>query len=161
TQLIQTAMWFIGSLFLVLTSPQQIVWIVSLLFVVSSVLLCFLENVDQQEEVEKSKLNQIKKGWKDLLSIPVLRKIAVMEILETIAGTVWIAAILYVYVNEALHVGEEWWGFINGSFFLGLIIGSIYCIKYSNAVDKNLGNLIFMSCLDRKSTRLNSSHVSI
>src|SRR5690625_5054102 len=146
-QLIQTAMWFIGSLFLVLTSPQNVVWIVSLLFVVSSVLLCFHESVDQQEEVEKSKLDQIKKGWKDLLSIPVLRKIAVMEILETIAGTVWIAAILYVFVDEALQVGEEWWGFINGSFFLGLIIGSIYCIKYSNVVDKNLGNLIFMSCL--------------
>src|SRR5699024_11308210 len=87
SHLIQTAMWFIGSLFLVLTSPQQIVWIVSLLFVVSSVLLCFLENVDQQKEVEKSKLDQIKKGWNDLLSIPILRKIAVMEILETIAGT--------------------------------------------------------------------------
>src|SRR5690625_7328935 len=102
-QLIQTVMWFVGSLFLVLTSPQQIVWIVSILFVVSSVLLCFLENVDQQDEVQKSSLNQIKKGWKDLLSTPILRKIAVMEILETIAGTVWIAAILYVFVNEALQ----------------------------------------------------------
>src|SRR5699024_4966532 len=146
-QLIQTAMWFVSSLFLVLISPQQIVWIVSLLFAVSSVLLCFLESIDQQEEVEKSKLDQIKKGWNNLLSTPVLRKIAITEILETVAGTVWIAAILYVFVNEALQVGEEWWGFINGSFFLGLIIGSIYCIKYSNVVDKNLGNLIFMSCL--------------
>src|SRR5690625_4133622 len=146
-QLIQTAMWFVGSLFLVLTSPQQIVWIVSLLFVVSSILLCFLESVDQQEEVQRRKLDQIQKGWKDLLSIPVLRKIAVMEILETIAGTVWIAAILYVFVNEALQVGEEWWGFINGSFFLGLILGSIYCIKYSAVVEKNLGKLIFISSI--------------
>src|SRR5690625_4365793 len=146
-QLIQTLMWFVGTLFLVLTSPQQIVWIVSLLFVVSSVLLCFLENVNQQEEVQKGKLDQIKKGWKDLLSTPVLRKIAVMEILETIAGTVWIAAILYVFVNEALQVGEEWWGFINGSFFLGLIVGSIYCIKYYTLVEKNLDKLIFMSSL--------------
>src|SRR5690625_7654011 len=100
-------MWFVGSLFLVLTSPQQIVWIVSLLFVVSSVLLCFLESVDQQEEVQRRKLDQIQKGWKDLLSIPVLSKIAVMEILETIAGTVWIAAILYVFVNEAQQVRSE------------------------------------------------------
>src|SRR5699024_11722348 len=44
TQLIQTVMWFVGSLFLVLTNPQQIVWIVSFMFVVSSVLLCFLES---------------------------------------------------------------------------------------------------------------------
>lgn len=148
TQLIQTVMWFVGSLFLVLTNPQQIVWIVSALFVISSILLCFLGSVEQQEkEVQKGKLDQIKKGWKDLLSTPVLRKIAVMEILETIAGTVWIAAILYVFVNEALQAGEEWWGFINGSFFLGLIVGSIFCIKYSTLVEKNLGKLIFISSL--------------
>ena len=147
-QTIQTVMWFVGSLFLVLTSPQQIVWIVTILFVISSVLLCFLESVDQQEEeAQKGKLDQIKKGWNDLLSTPVLRKIAVMEILETIAGTVWIAAILYVFVNEALQVGEEWWGFINGSFFLGLIVGSIYCIKYSAVVEKNLSKLILISSL--------------
>lgn len=147
-QTIQTVMWFVGSLFLVLTSPQQIFWIVTILFVISSVLLCFLESVDQQEEeAQKGKLDQIKKGWNDLLSTPVLRKIAVMEILETIAGTVWIAAILYVFVNEALQVGEEWWGFINGSFFLGLIVGSIYCIKYSAVVEKNLSKLILISSL--------------
>lgn len=147
-QTIQTVMWFVGSLFLVLTSPQQIVWIVTILFVISSVLLCFLESVDQQEEeAQKGKLDQIKKGWNDLLSTPVLRKIAVMEILETIAGTVWIAAILYVFVNEALQVGEEWWGFINGSFFLGLIVGSIYCIKYSAVVEENLSKLILISSL--------------
>src|SRR5699024_7827389 len=81
------------------------------------------------------------------LSTPVLRKIAVMEVSETIAGTVWIAAILYVFVNEALQVGEEWWAFINGTFSLGLIVGSIYCIKYSIVVEKNLSKLIFISSL--------------
>src|SRR5699024_10546706 len=75
------------------------------------------------------------------------RKIAIMEIFETIAGTVWIAAILYVFVNEALQVSEEWWGFIIGSFFLGLIIGSIYCIKYAYLVERNLGKIIFISSL--------------
>src|SRR5699024_4851034 len=80
-------------------------------------------------------------------STPVLRKIAVMEVLETIAGTVWIAAILYVFVTEALQVGEEWWGFINGTFFLGLIVGSVYCIQYSIVVVKNILELIFLSSL--------------
>jgi len=147
SQLIQTVMWFVGSLFLVLMNPQQIVWIVGFLFVVSSILFCFLENIDQQNEVQESKLYQIKKGWSDLLDTPVLRKITLMEILETIAGTVWIAAILYVFVNEALQVGEEWWGFINGFFFLGLIVGSIFCVRYSTLVEKKLSELIFISTL--------------
>src|SRR5699024_5190956 len=140
-QLIQTVMWFVGSLFLVMTSPQLIVWIVILLFILSSILLCFLENVDQQEEVQKSKWKQIKKGWEDLLSTPILRKIAIMEILETIEGTVWIAAILYVFVNEALQGSEEWWGFINVSFFLGIFIGSMHYIMYAYLVERNLGKI--------------------
>lgn len=147
-QLIETVMWFAGSFMLVLSDPQQIVWIVSILFAVASVLLCFLEIVDQQDKkLHKIKLNQVKKGWNDLLSTPILRKIAVMEILETVAGAVWIAAILYVFVNEALKVGEQWWGFINGSFFFGLIVGSIYCIKYSNVIEKKLSKLILISSL--------------
>lgn len=63
---------------------------------------------------------------------------------ETIAGTVWIAAILYVFVSDALHVDEKWWGFINVAYFLGLIIGSIYCVKYSSFIEKKLSNFIFV-----------------
>lgn len=117
SQMIQTVMWFVGSLFLILLDVQQIVWIVASLFVVSTILLCLLDNIENQIETEESKLVQIKQGWSDLLNTPVLRKIASMEILESIAGTVWIAAIIYVFVDEALQVGEKWWSFINGFFF--------------------------------------------
>lgn len=147
TQFIQTVMWFVGSLFLVIMTSHQAVWLVGFLFAVSSMLLCFLEGVEHHKEEHESKINQIKKGWKTLFSTPVLQKITLMEILETIADTVWIAAILYVFVSEALNVDQSWWGFINGSFFLGLITGSIYCIKYSSVVDKNLGKVIFIGSL--------------
>lgn len=147
SQMIQTVMWFVGSLFLILLDVQQIVWIVASLFVVSTILLSLLDNIKNQMEVQESKLVQIKQGWSDLLNTPVLRKIASMEILESIAGTVWIAAIIYVFVDEALQVGEKWWGFINGFFFLGLILGSLFCIKYSMFVEKHLGKFIFISSL--------------
>ncbi|SET51463.1 Major Facilitator Superfamily protein [Salinibacillus kushneri] len=143
TQLIQTVMWFVGSLFLIVMSSQQVVWVVGLLFVIASILLCFLENIQQQSIEQEGKLGQIKEGWKTLLNTPVLRKIALIDFLETIAGTVWVAAILYVFVSEALHVGERWWGFINGSFFLGLILGSVYCIIYSSILENKLGKVIF------------------
>lgn len=147
SQMIQTVMWFVGSLFLILLDVQQIVWIVASLFVVSTILLCLLDNIENQLETQESKLVQIKQGWSDLLNTPVLRKIALMEILDSIAGTVWIAAILYVFVEEALQVGEKWWGFINGFFFLGLIVGSVFCIKYSMIVERQLSKFIFISSL--------------
>lgn len=147
SQFIQTIMWFVGSLFLVWINVRQLVWVVACLFAISSISMYLLENVSEQKVERESKVEQIKAGWQSLFKIPVLRKIALMEILETIADTVWIAAILYVFVSEALHVDEKWWGFINGSFFLGLIIGSIYCIKYANVVEKKLGKVILIGSM--------------
>ncbi|MFJ7737652.1 MFS transporter [Lysinibacillus sp. NPDC097287] len=143
TQLIQTTMWFLGSMFLIILGAQQLLWIVGGLFVIASLLLSTMANVKHHPNHPNGKIEMIKEGWRTLSNTPVLRKIAKVEFLETIAGTVWIAAILYVFVSEALHVDEKWWGFINGAFFLGLIVGSIYCIKYSAFVEKKIGVFIF------------------
>ena len=147
TQVIQAVMWFIGSLFLLIMSSQQLIWLVAGLFVIASLLLCLLEGVDDQRTETKGKLDQIKEGWLTLSNTPTLRKIAMMDFLETIAGTVWIAAILYVFVNDALGVDEKWWGWINGAFFLGFIIGSVYCIKYSTFIEKKLGAFILIGSI--------------
>ncbi len=144
TQIIQAVMWFVGSLFLIILSSHQLIWLVGCLFVLSSVMFCFLENVSHQTLQRKGKLDQIKEGWKTISNTPVLRRIAWIDFFETIAGTVWIAAILYVFVSDALHVDEKWWGFINGAFFLGLILGSIYCIKYASFIEKELGTFILV-----------------
>lgn len=147
SQFIQTVMWFVGSLFLIFMDVQQLIWVVSLMFALSSIMMFLLDNVKNQRSKQEKKLDRIKVGWKTLFDVPVLRKIAYMEVLETVAATVWIAAILYVFVSDALHVDEKWWGFINGSFFLGLIIGSIYCIKYSSLVERKLAKIIFIGSL--------------
>ncbi|MCC3359238.1 MFS transporter [Bacillus sp. REN16] len=148
TQIIQAAMWFVGSLLLVLLGSQQLIWLVGGLFVLSSLLLCLLENINHQTTTDsKGKWEQIKEGRKTLSNTPILRKIAWIDFFETITGTVWIAAILYVFVNDALNVGEKWWGFINGAFFIGLILGSIYCIKYSSLIEKRLGTFVFAGSL--------------
>ncbi len=143
TQIIQAIMWFVGSLLLVILSPQKLILLVGVLFVLSSILLCLLENVSHDSPVEKGKLEQMKEGWRTLSNTPVLRRVALMDIFETIAGTVWIAAILFVFVNDALRVDDKWWGYINGAFFLGLIIGSIYCIENADLIEKKLATFIF------------------
>jgi MFS transporter, DHA3 family, macrolide efflux protein len=142
TQLIQAAMWFVGSMFLLILSPQQLIWFVGCLFIISSFLLCLLETVYSQTVGSAGKIEQIQEGWKTLFHTPVLRKIALMDLLESLAGTVWIAAVLYVFVSDALDVEQTWWGFINGAFFLGLILGSLYCIKYASYVERKLGTFL-------------------
>lgn len=151
TQFIQTAMWFIGSSLLIFITANELVWLTAGLFFLSSVLLSGLEQVEFTSSKQKGKWNQIKKGWQTVVATPVLKRIAWMDVLETIAGTVWIAAILYVFVSDALLADEKWWGFINGSFFLGLIGGSLFCLRFSSLIEKKLSFFIFFgavsSCL--------------
>ncbi|TGB03688.1 MFS transporter [Halobacillus salinus] len=144
TQTIQTVMWFVGSLLLTIMGAVPLVWLVVLIFSISSILLCFLEPVEKGASEDKDVLGQVQDGWWTLYRTPVLRKLAAVETLETMAGTVWIAAILYVFVSEALHVGEAWWGFLNGSFFVGLIIGSVFCVRYSSLMDRNMGTMMLI-----------------
>lgn len=143
-QLIQTLMWFIGSSLLLIMSANEVVWLAAVLFLLSSALLCFLQPVDDQPVLQQDKWSQITKGWKRVLTTPVLKRIAYMDILETIAGAVWISAILYVFVSEALLADEKWWGFINGSYFSGLIAGSLFCLRYFKLIDQKLSNFIFI-----------------
>ncbi|USK32130.1 MFS transporter [Bacillus sp. F19] len=151
TQSIQIGTWFFGSMLLIVFNPNQLIWIVIVLFVFSSIILGVLKNVENKDETQEKKWTLLTQGWQTISSTPLLKTVVRMEFFETIAGSVWIAAILLVYVEQALKAQEYWWGFINGSFFIGLVVGSLLCIKFSIFVDKNRNVFIitgaFMSCV--------------
>lgn len=147
TQLIQTAMWFVGSSLLIWLTATELVWLTAGLFLLSSLLLSGLDRIDSVTPEPQNKWQQLTKGWQTVTRTPVLKRIAWMEMLETIAGAVWIAAILYVFVSEALAVDEKWWGFINGSFFIGLIVGSLICLRFTEWVERNLSRFILTGAI--------------
>jgi len=143
TQFIHTAMWFIASSLLLWLTANELVWLTAGLFFLSSLLLSNLESVDFTPSIQQDKWKQISNGWHTVSNTPVLKRIAWMDVLETIAGTAWIAAILLVFVSDALFADEKWWGFINGSFFLGLIGGSLFCLRYSDWIEQKYSYFIF------------------
>ncbi|GGA48879.1 MFS transporter [Psychrobacillus lasiicapitis] len=136
TQSIQIGTSFFGSMLLVVFDPNELIWLVTMLFVFSSIILGLLKNVEHKEETDEKKWTQLTKGWKTIKRTPLLKTVVRMDIVETIAGSVWIAAIILVYVEQALKAQEYWWGFINAAFFIGLVLGSLLCIKFSLFVDK-------------------------
>lgn len=143
TQLIQTTMWFVGSSLLIWLTSTELLWLTAGLFFLSSLLLSCLDPVDFELSKHQGTWKQLSQGWRTVSDSPVLKRIALMDVLETTAGTVWIAAILYVFVSDALSADEQWWGFINGAFFLGLIGGSLLCLHFSNWVEQKLSAFIF------------------
>lgn len=43
-----------------------------------------------------------------------------------------------VFVNEVLKKGEQWWGFINSSYYAGSILGGILITLFSIKLQKHL-----------------------
>ncbi|MDQ0185323.1 MFS transporter [Cytobacillus kochii] len=147
TQIIQAGMWFISSLLLIRIGSNNLLWVVIGLFFLSSCLLSFLNSVQSSNTKQPSPFAEMKEGWHILYRTPILRKMAYIEGLDSIATTVWIAAILYVFVSERLQADHQWWGWINGAFFLGLILGSLYCMKYAKLVENKIRKVFMLGAI--------------
>ncbi|MBD1381135.1 MFS transporter [Metabacillus arenae] len=147
TQTVQMGMWFAGSLLLISIGEEKLVWIVFGLFSISSYLLARLSQVEQVPTTNSMNWHQISEGWKTLSRMLVLKAMTWIDIFDTLASSVWIAAILYVYVEEVLQQSEQWWGYLNGSFFAGLIAGSIFCVRNSTFVEKHVRLFIVLGSI--------------
>ncbi|WP_242224182.1 MFS transporter [Bacillus cereus group sp. BfR-BA-01380] len=87
---------------------------------------------------DASKWTLMKEGWIHLWNNSTLRFVTLMDVIEGIAGQIWVGAITLVYVKEILHKGEQWWGYINASYYIGTIVGGIITIYLAKKIQKNL-----------------------
>lgn len=147
TQSIQIGTWFFGSMLLLVLNPNELIWLVTVLFGLSSLILGLLKNIEFKAEEQEKKWVLLTQGWRTIHVTPVLKTMAWMEFFETIAGSVWIAAILIVYVKEVLHAAEQWWGFINSAYFIGLVLASLLCARFPQFADRNRYGLIMTGTL--------------
>ncbi len=78
--------------------------------------------------------NQLLLGWSIIKKTPWLLAVAIITFIEAAVGVVWIAAILYLYVEEILNVSQSWWGWINTAFFRWLASHRSTCLPIGKLV---------------------------
>ncbi|SDM48840.1 Major Facilitator Superfamily protein [Fictibacillus solisalsi] len=120
--------------------PVLIVTVILMVLAVCCLLICsrYLPEVEGRAPATKAKWNTIKEGWVLLWRVPTLRTVTLMDAIEGMAGSIWIGALTLVYVKEVLHEGEQWWGFINASYYAGTIIGGLCTLWLANKIQKHL-----------------------
>lgn len=140
-QSIQLAGWPVGALFIVLFPPGAVLMGTSLTFMMISFLLLGvrIESSDTtfKTSAASSMAETLQSGWKYVWKHRPLRTIFIVDGITSLTGAIWIAALLYVYVAEVLQENEPWWGYINASFFAGLIIGGMLCFRFEKALQAN------------------------
>ncbi len=65
-----------------------------------------------------------------------------MDLFETIAGTVWVSAIILVFIHQSLHVSTVWWGYINAAYLLGTLAGSLVCYHFATYFNQHFKSAI-------------------
>ncbi len=138
--------WALGGILVAAMNGRIVIWITFILFVFST--LCMLFVIDHTPFERKRnipKKQQLTEGFQLIWNNHSFRTIHVMIIFESIANVVWVAAIMYLFVADVLHVSEAWWGYINTTFFIGLVIGGFICTKFEQVFEKNLKNIVLFS----------------
>jgi MFS family permease len=149
-QSIQFAGWAIGGVITAFVHPVGTLAITTIFYLIStfflySIPLYTVKHVQKGIDIGLAEYKQkLTEGWKEIWHNKTLRLIQFISWIETIASVVWIAAIIYIFVDKQLHVNEEWWGFINSAFIVGLIIASIFLLRLHAFYSTHQGKVLLI-----------------
>ncbi|WP_345239354.1 MFS transporter [Pontibacillus salipaludis] len=140
TESTQLGGWAIGGLLASLIGGQNLIWLTFILFVTSTVLLNGVRDPIpfKKQNGKKRMIGELNEGFNVIWRSKLFRVIHIEMGMQAIANVVWVAAIIYVYVEEVLDRSEAWWGYLNTCFFLGMIAGGYICARYHNRLEHNL-----------------------
>ena len=139
--------WALGGLLVAFLSGKDLILFTLGLYLVATFMMTRVidPTLFHRKGSEGRKSGELKEGWLIVWSNPLYRSIHIIIAMEAIANVVWIASILYVFVIEVLGETEAWWGTINTSFFIGMLIGGIICIRFATAVEKKMKYVLIIS----------------
>lgn len=84
-------------------------------------------------------------AWNTVFGAGIVRSLTVMDVVEGLANTIWASAFMLAFTREVLNASDDWWGFINASYWFGGVIGSVVAVVASNHVERRVGLVLAMS----------------
>ncbi|UOQ95296.1 MFS transporter [Halobacillus shinanisalinarum] len=139
--------WALSGVLVALSSGGHVIWITFALFISASYMMHKVVDHTpfQRKKSGDHPIVAMKEGWQLIWRSELFRNLHVMIFFEATANVVWIAAILYVFVTEVLNQTEAWWGYLNTLFFIGLILGGVFCSKFSLVLEKKMRKFLILS----------------
>ncbi|GAA0358943.1 MFS transporter [Bacillus horti] len=169
-QMFMTAGWALGGVLVVWLPLSWMIGLVSFLFAFSGIAIGMIKiakRVDiesdlivksvemERAEIEgaantgeaRKQTNKPFPAWRKVFTYPIIRTVTIMDFFENLANVIWASAFLLIFTTEILGKGTEWWGFINASYWVGAIIGSVTILSITSILEKRLGTVIAISSL--------------
>lgn len=147
-QFIQMGGWAAGGILSAFLHANGLLMLTFSLYVVSTCLLVFV-NVNETKLAEErlvkgSKMTSMLEGWRIILEDKRLRTLHLLLFFGSLASPVWVSSILLPFIDQRLHVGTEWWGYINTSLLLGLFLAGILAYRHADFINKHNQNVLLL-----------------
>jgi MFS transporter, DHA3 family, macrolide efflux protein len=164
-QTVQLGGWASGGIVVAFIGSTYTIWLTCGLYVIATIMMFFLSNEQKEKEQEAEEKLSTKQslieGWQFIRQNPLIKLFITLQCFQSMAAVVWIAAILYIYVEQVLQVGEQWWGYINASFIIGLILGGLYMFKTSEKFASHTKHYVLYGLLIASGITIGFSFTSI
>lgn len=163
-QTVQFAGWGISGVLVAFAGASRVIGIAFVLYAIAFVFTALIREPSRRDQLEGqmsaaagdiegdrpanvqatgTRREALLEGWKLIGRSRKLRALTLIDSIDMLGGAVWVGAFTLLFVQEALGQGEEWWGFINASYFAGAVLGGILVV----ALVKRLQRRLFDSML--------------
>lgn len=144
---IQLVGWGLGGLLFAIMGLRTSMIIILVMFIISTVVMCFLPLVDIEKVESETSFETLTKDWFLVIKHPQLRFLVQANLLEILANTTWVSSVILVFVTDILHQTESYWGYANSAYSLGILLGGFLVFRLSEKILNYKWQSMFFSLL--------------
>lgn len=137
--IVQVSSWGLGGVLVTLIGFHMVILITIVLYIIS---LIFIKNIVLDASNKNQQSIGVIKEFIIMLIFNLKNRdsmyLNITTLIESLAHSAWIAAILLVFVKEFLNEKEFMFGLINAVFFGGIILAGYFISKHSDYIERRV-----------------------
>ena len=143
SEIISVVGWSLGGILYGYLHLVGSLWVIFVLYLSASILSFVLPTAQCEVIENETSWQSVTKGWRFIFTNKTLSVVVGCNLFEILANSIWVSSIILVFVTQILHQDEHYWGYINTTYSLGIILGGALIYRYAEKVsDKKCKSII-------------------
>lgn len=147
SEIISVVGWSLGGILYGYLHLVGSLWVIFALYLLASILSFVLPSAQCEVIENETSLQSVTKGWRFIFTNKTLNVVVGCNLFEILANSIWVSSIILVFVTQILHQDEHYWGYINTTYSLGIILGGALIYRYAEKVSDKKGKSIILALL--------------
>jgi len=147
SEIISVVGWSLGGILYGYLHLVGSLWVIFALYLLASILSFVLPTAQCEVIENETSWQSVTKGWRFIFTNKTLSVVVGCNLFEILANSIWVSSIILVFVTQILHQDEHYWGYINTTYSLGIILGGALIYRYAEKVSDKKGKSIIFALL--------------